>query len=308
MANSDAELAAAAGGGDGAAFAELYDRHGASVYSFCLRVLGSPHDATDATQETFLSVLERLRDPEAEPIENLRAYLLTSARHASWRVLERRKKIVSDTAVPDAASAAAGAEALVLTRDLQDEVRDANAALPVRQREVLALREVEGLSYEEIGTVMDLRPNAAAQLAWRARASFKAAVRKGSLRGIAPRGRDCELALTLLELREDAPLDDESEAWLEEHLAQCERCSASKAFMLEAGATYRAWAPTLGAVAAMKAGLLDQAGALVGLDWSAHGAAAAAGSGSASGSGGSAGGGAAGSPSSGSRVPPAGIG
>src|SRR5689334_19127075 len=224
MAISDAELAAAAGGGDGAAFAELYDRHGEAVYSFCLRVLGSRHDAADATQETFLRVLERLRDAAAEPISNVRAYLLTAARHASWRVLERRKKMASAESVPEVASAAAGAEALVLTRDLQDEVRDANAALPVRQREVLALRDVEGPSYDEIGEIMDLRPNAAAQLAWRARSGFKAAVRKGSLRGIAPRGPECELALTLMELREGRPLDDESEAWLEQHLDECERC------------------------------------------------------------------------------------
>src|SRR4051812_6268598 len=272
MALSDADLATAAGAGDGAAFAALYDRHAESVYSFCLRVLGSPHDAADATQETFLRVLERVRAEDAEPISNVRAYLLTAARHASWRVLDRRKKVTSSETAPEVASAAAGAEALVLTRDLQDEVRDANAALPVRQREVLALREVEGLSYDEIGQVMDLRPNAAAQLAWRARSSFKSAVRRGSLRGIAPRGPECELALTLLELREDAPLDEDSEAWLERHLDECDRCSASRAFMLEAGATYRVWAPGLGAVVALKAGLFDRAGALVGADWSAHGA------------------------------------
>src|SRR4051812_39064534 len=199
MALSDTDLATAAGAGDGAAFAALYDRHAESVYSFCLRVLGSPHDAADATQETFLRVLERLRAADAEPISNVRAYLLTAARHASWRALDRRKKVRGSETAPEVAAAGAGAEALVLTRGLQDEVRDANAGLPVRQREVLALREVEGLSYEEIGQVMDLRPNAAAQLAWRARGRLRSGVGKGSLRGVGPRGRERGLAFKVFE-------------------------------------------------------------------------------------------------------------
>src|SRR3954447_14941399 len=104
MARTDAELAAAAGAGDGAAFAALYDLHGERVYSFCLRVLGSSHDAADATQETFLNVLVRLREEGAEPVSNVRAYLLTAARHASLRVLERRRTVVAAATVAEVVS------------------------------------------------------------------------------------------------------------------------------------------------------------------------------------------------------------
>src|SRR4051812_50182294 len=109
MARSDADLAQAAGGGDGAAFAELYDRHGESVYSFCLRVVGSPHDAADATQETFLNVFLRLQDG-GEPVRNVRAYLLTAARHASLRVIERKRRGGGspDAGVEGASGAAGG--------------------------------------------------------------------------------------------------------------------------------------------------------------------------------------------------------
>src|SRR3954468_20568200 len=91
-ARTDAALAEAAGAGDGAAFAELYDRHAARVYGFCLRVLGTPHDAADATQETFLAVLVRLRDGDA-PVGDVRAWLLGTARYACFGAIERRGQV-----------------------------------------------------------------------------------------------------------------------------------------------------------------------------------------------------------------------
>ena len=56
----DEALARRAAAGDGAAFAALYDRHERRAYNLCYRITGSRDDAADATQETFLKVLERL--------------------------------------------------------------------------------------------------------------------------------------------------------------------------------------------------------------------------------------------------------
>ncbi|HEV2814170.1 MAG TPA: sigma-70 family RNA polymerase sigma factor, partial [Solirubrobacteraceae bacterium] len=171
------------------------------------------------------------------------------------------------------------AESKVLTEDLQASVRAANRELPVRQREVLALREVEELSYEEIGSRMDLSANAAAQLAWRARGRFRSLVRRDALGGITIRSRDCERAMTLTTLSEDAPLSAEDAAWLAEHLDECDRCRASRAVMAEAGATYRLWVPGAALVASTREGLLARAGELVGADWTVLGPAGPVGTG-----------------------------
>ena len=56
----EAQLARRAAEGDGAAFATLYDRYEQRIFTFCQRLTGSADDAADATQEAFVSMLERL--------------------------------------------------------------------------------------------------------------------------------------------------------------------------------------------------------------------------------------------------------
>ncbi len=67
----------------------------------------------------------------------------------------------------------------------QEEVRAANATLPERQREALALRELEGLSYDEIAEIMGMNRNSVAQLISRARINLRDALRGTALASIA---------------------------------------------------------------------------------------------------------------------------
>ena len=238
----------------GAELRELYEQYAARIYTYCVRVTGSADDAADALQDTFTSVYGRLRAEAAQPIEHPRAYLFAVARRACLRRIEERRRVdvVSEPPEPGTPDALTDAETRVLTRDLQSEVRAANRRLPVRQREVLVLREVERLSYAEIGTLMELEPNAVAQLAWRARLGLRAALRSRALASIAPASKACERALGLLALAEDGPLPEADACWLDEHLEECPRCAANRAAMLEAGTTYRAWTPIAAApIAAM---------------------------------------------------------
>jgi RNA polymerase sigma factor (sigma-70 family) len=277
---SDADLLEAAASGDGHAFATFYDRHAGAVFGYCRRILDDDQDAADAVQEAFLGLLARvLEGPGA--VRSPSAYLFRSARNAALRSAGAQRRMRPVDEVPEAPPAGElpEAESKVLTEDLQAAVQAANRELPVRQREVLALREVEGLSYEEIGERMDLSPNAAAQLAWRARGRFRSLVRRGALGGIMLRTRDCERAMTLTTLAEDGPLAPEDEAWLEEHLDECDRCRASRAVMAEAGATYRVWVPGLALVAALRDPLIARAGELVGADWTVLGPSGAVGTG-----------------------------
>ena len=149
---ADSELAAAAIAGDGTAFATLYDRHERRAFNLAYRITGSRDDAADATQEAFLKMLARL--PRLKDRElDFGSYLLTAVRHASYDVMARGGRAAPTGELPESARPVGAAAAPppeeepdrnVLLAASQEEIRAANAALAPRQREALALRELEG--------------------------------------------------------------------------------------------------------------------------------------------------------------------
>jgi hypothetical protein len=145
----------------------------------------------------------------------------------------------------------------------------ANDQLPPRHREVLALREVGGRSYEEIGHIMGISENAAAQLIWRARGKLREAMTAGAVASVVATTDDCETAQLLLNrLHDGEPITEEEQDWLDEHLDECGSCRAARGMLFEVGASYRMWAP-VAVLAALRPEVLTQAGAVVGADWSA---------------------------------------
>jgi DNA-directed RNA polymerase specialized sigma24 family protein len=110
----DGELAALAIDRQGEAFAELYDRHEQRACGFCLWMLGSPHDAADATQETSVRLLRRLPGLAGREL-NFVAYPLKTARHACYDMIEsgRRVQPVAEALEP------AGSEPGSLEEDLR---------------------------------------------------------------------------------------------------------------------------------------------------------------------------------------------
>jgi RNA polymerase sigma factor (sigma-70 family) len=265
---------AAAGGGE--SYAALYDRYAEQVYNYCLRLTGSPDDAADATQDAFVNVLRRLQDDD-QPVLDFSSYLFAAARNESYALMRRRARTHPVDEPPELAGTMVAAAAVdvetdperaVLIQDSQEQVRQANAQLAPRHREVLALREVAGRSYDEIGRIMGISENAAAQLIWRARAKMKGALTAGAVASVVAATDDCETAQLLLNrLHDDEPITDEEQEWLDEHLEECGSCRAAVGLIAEVGASYRMWAP-VAVLAAMKPEVLTQAGAVVGADWS----------------------------------------
>lgn len=280
----DIDLAAKAAEGDGTAFAELYDRYEKKAFNFCYRLTGSMDDAADATQQAFLSVLERLPNLQKDDL-NFPAYLLTVARHASYRLMEKRKRSEPTDSIPEPSSGGSGSvgsggsgwdpvdphddpERAVMLDSQQEEIRAANERLPERQREALALRELENLSYDEIAEVMGMNRNSVAQLISRARIGLRDELRSSALLSISAVSPECERALPLISMRQDGQLESESDAvWLDAHLATCQTCLTSREAMQEAGTSYRAWMPIAPAVWLFK-DTVAKAAELVGADWS----------------------------------------
>jgi RNA polymerase sigma-70 factor (ECF subfamily) len=142
--------------GDAAAYRQAYDRYGAMLFRTALRMLGSEHDAEDAVQELFTSMV-RSRDRLAE-VADLKAYLFVSLRHVMARMYRRRQRQAM-TGLDEAKwpTAPAGEPA----RDAERLWKLARR-LPADQQEVLALKIQGDLTFKEIGAVCGISPNTAA--------------------------------------------------------------------------------------------------------------------------------------------------
>ena len=288
-----------AAAGSGVSYGVLYDRYASQVYNYCLRLTGSQEDASDATQEAFVNVLRRLQEDD-RPVLEFSSYLFAAARHESYALMRQRVRTHPTDSPPAERGRVADLETdperSALLRDSQQSVRDANAQLPPRHREVLALREVAGRSYEEIGATMGISENAAAQLIFRARSKLREAMTAGAVASVVATTDECETAQVLLSRVQDGePVEEEDRAWLEKHLDECGSCKTANRMLLEIGASYRLWRP-VALLAGMRTETLARAGHLVGADWShvpAPGKGSAASS-SAGGTGAGAGGAAAG--------------
>jgi RNA polymerase sigma factor (sigma-70 family) len=222
---------------DADAFAAFYDQYERRVYNLCYRITGSPDDAADATQETFLKVFERLPALEGREL-NLGAYVMTAARNASYDAIERRKRSVPTSELPEVSDARELPEGAALRHAHQEQIRAANETLPPRQREVLALRELQDLSYGEVAQIMGMNQNSVAQLISRARINLRDGLRQTALGSVAAASPQCDRALPLLAMHQDGVLED---PWLAEHLMECGACRVRLEAMEEAAVAYRQW-------------------------------------------------------------------
>jgi RNA polymerase sigma-70 factor (ECF subfamily) len=128
--------------------------HGQELVTMLWRILGNEQDVCDAYQDTFLQLAhyEGGRKPEY-----IKAYIFRVANNVAISMLRRRiaeKKRVS-TAVVDRKIVSSPANELD-SKCLQETLRCCIARLPEHLRNVITLREMAGLSYAQIGRVLDI--------------------------------------------------------------------------------------------------------------------------------------------------------
>jgi RNA polymerase sigma-70 factor, ECF subfamily len=150
---------------DTAAFDALFLRHRRAVFSFTLRMVGDGPAAEDLAQECFLRVW-RARE-RYRPTAAFRTWLFTIARRLALDELKRREThpvvFATDTAEdeectgtiePYAGMDAANPQEIVMGRELARVLDRALRELPEEFREAAVLRDVEGLSYDEIAAIL----------------------------------------------------------------------------------------------------------------------------------------------------------
>ena len=143
---ADEELMLAFKDGDQRAFGELFHRYKNSIYGFVRRRVDNPGRAEEITQDVFLALVERRNGYEVTASFRTYLYRIALNRVAS----EYRKKRETDPLPEDVGAAAGGDPAVV------QQVREAREQLEPQQREIVLLREYQGLSYEEIARVLEI--------------------------------------------------------------------------------------------------------------------------------------------------------
>ena len=150
--NSDERLAAYSQAGDLRAFEALVSRHRDVVHRVASRIAGED-EADDVTQDTFLRAYHRLGHFRGDG--SFRAWLLQIAHNTAVTTAERRMigavalSDVEDGSRSEHLTPAEHLEAAERRRRLSTKVR----GLSPQHRTVLVLRDVEGLSYQEIAQV-----------------------------------------------------------------------------------------------------------------------------------------------------------
>jgi RNA polymerase sigma-70 factor (ECF subfamily) len=161
VADDDGGLIRRAQAGDAEAFGRLVERYMRRAYYSALSLVGSREDALDLSQEAFVRAF-RARQT-LDPERPFYAWLYQILRRLCFNFLrDRRTRLRNlEAAGTWLADEAAGRQALDPARALEreEERRRVGAAielLPAREREVLALKEFEGLTYREIASLVGI--------------------------------------------------------------------------------------------------------------------------------------------------------
>ncbi len=184
----DRTLLARAQGGDMSAFEALVDRHEDKVYGLALRMTRSEADAAEVTQDTFLSAYQHLAEFRGEAAFGSWVHRI-AANNALMRL--RRQRVLDivgeDLAGPEFTERGNLAESpetdwsrraddKILDEELGRAIQGATDALPEGYREVFLLKDVEGLSYEEISEMVGISIPAVKSRLHRARLALREAI------------------------------------------------------------------------------------------------------------------------------------
>jgi RNA polymerase sigma factor (sigma-70 family) len=146
--------------GDAQAFDEIYGRFAEMVYNLAYRLAGSREEAADLTQEVFLRVFRHLGSFKGGSTLKTWIFRITinhcRDRLSRWRPVTRP---IEDEPAGDPcfADPGRGPEELAVAADEGRRVNEGLARLPHAFREAVILRDIEGLSYEEIAEVLQCR-------------------------------------------------------------------------------------------------------------------------------------------------------
>jgi RNA polymerase sigma-70 factor (ECF subfamily) len=188
-AEEDRVLIEAAQKGDAAAFRKLVERHQRRVYSIALGIVRDENDAREISQEAFLRVYRGLDKFQGGSsfftwlfriVTNLSIDLIRRPGRRDAELVEDRKTYdTPDGSLDPFLSHVEGADPMrvVRRREIAERLREALDALPPYHLGVILMREVEGMSYEEMAEAMGVSKGTIMSRLFHARQKLQRALR-----------------------------------------------------------------------------------------------------------------------------------
>lgn len=133
-----------------AAFTEIYNRYSDSVYRFCYFFLNDGDAANDIFQETFVNYLAKCTN--VPDVVNIKSYLLHTAKNLCLNHKRNKKievgEVLEDTLIIDFDE--------LENKELNEIVMKALDLIDEKYKHAFILREIDGLSYKEIGDMLEI--------------------------------------------------------------------------------------------------------------------------------------------------------
>lgn len=148
--------------GDVAAFEEVYKASAGFVYNVSLRILGNKEDAQEVTQDVFVTVFKKIRGFRFESSFKTWVYRITfnAALNYSRKGSRMRKQLVAyDDALVRHIQEPLGIAEKLDSQQRAEIAKQLLTAVRPAQRACLIMREIEGLSYQEIAGILKININ-----------------------------------------------------------------------------------------------------------------------------------------------------
>ncbi len=237
MSDDDRALLEAARRGDRHALEALLQRYQAQVYRFGVKMCRDPEDAKEVLQDTLLAMARGVRDFRGA--SSVSTWLYAIAR--SFCIKQRRKRksnraqersLDADAALHAArlVDPARRPDEALASKEIERALEQAIRALAPRDREVLVLRDMEGLSAAEVAEILGVSVKAIKSRLHRARLSLRAQL--VPLLGLAqesagaPRST-CPDVLRLYSQHLEGEISADLCAQMEGHIESCDRCRSA---------------------------------------------------------------------------------
>lgn len=177
-------------GGDANAFEELVLKYEKTVYNLALRMVGDRDDASDMTQEAFIKAYGSLSSFRGDSKFSVWIYRIATNVCLDFLRSKSRKQQVSLTVsddddedaqldIPDPSSAP---EQQLMQKMSMQSVEEGLKTLPDKQRQILVMRELGGMSYAEIGAALSLEEGTVKSRIFRARKRLSAyLIKRGNI-------------------------------------------------------------------------------------------------------------------------------
>lgn len=163
-------------GGDANAFEELVLKYEKTVYNLALRMVGDRDDASDMTQEAFIKAYGSLSSFRGDSKFSVWIYRIATNVCLDFLRSKSRKQQVSLTVSDDDEDAQldipdpkADPEHQLIKKISMQSVEEGLKTLPDKQRQILVMRELGGMSYAEIGAALSLEEGTVKSRIFRAR-------------------------------------------------------------------------------------------------------------------------------------------